>query len=199
MKNAPNKAAESCSDPSRASNECILAEPHSRESCEKSFSRGDRVASSPGTGAEVLRAQIDVRESSFGGCCPRLHRFQDAVSNILERWQISRRASIHARIFLRWVGHGGCGEFTHVLFCIPFNGISVSSGKHFLYLMTPASLHHTSHLHSFPALSNGGRILLPSKQISLPPSFLYCPVSINSPTSTFSDLRHLSGLLSLYL
>lgn len=122
-----------------------------------------------------------------------------AVSNIREHWRISRHASIHARIFLRLLGHGECGEFTHVLFCIPFNGISVSTGKHFLYLMTPASLHRTSHPHSFPALSNSGRILLPSKQISLPPSFLYCPVSINSPTSSFSDLRHLSGLLSLYL
>lgn len=76
MKNAPNKAEESCSDSSCASNECILAELHSRESCEKSFSRCDRVASSPGTGAEVLRAQIDVHESSLSGCCPRLHRFQ---------------------------------------------------------------------------------------------------------------------------
>lgn len=122
-----------------------------------------------------------------------------AVSNIRECWQISRCASIHARIFLRLVGHGGSGEFTHVLFCILFNRISVSSGNHFLYLMSPASLHRTSHPHLFPALSNGSRILLPSKQISLPPSFLYCPVYINSPTSSFSDLRHLSGLLSLYL
>lgn len=131
----------------------------------------------------ALREQ-ELKSSEPRSTCVS-HRLVDVVLVCIDsrrgvkhpgRWRISTRTSIHARIFLQLVGHGGCGEFTHVLFCILFNGISVSSGKHFLYLMTPASLHRTSHPHSFPALSNGGRILLPSKQISLPPSFLYWPV-----------------------
>lgn len=187
--------AEPCSDPSRASNECLLARSHSREICEKSLPRGDRVLSSSGTWAEVLRAQTDQRTAMSHRCADSFDVWwmsssfaliPGTVSNIREHRWISKRTGARALIILQLGGqsgsshHGGYGEFTHVLFASNSNESALALNNNIFSIWWLSAL-CTRPFTLISCLI--GCILLPSKHISLLSSFPYCPIAINSPPS----------------